>query len=126
MLERFLKLKGYQVLTADNGLSALEAVRDSSPGLVILDLEMPKMGGLEFLQVARMSRPNLPVIVLSGSGEAETLERVLTLGASRYIAKPPDLNDLLKSVELGLAGGALGPSACRFVDKKEGTAIDSC
>lgn len=82
---------GFRVLEADDGASALRRIRDDHPKLVILDLSLPRLGGLDVLRAVRggsAGRPDLPVIVLSGrSGETDRIVG-LDLGADDYLVKP--------------------------------------
>lgn len=97
MISFLLKEEGFTVLTATNGLEALRQVDEGSPDLVILDVMMPHMDGLEVLRRVRRKMP-LPVIILSAKGE--TMDRVagLELGADDYLAKPFDPSELLARV----------------------------
>ncbi|MFH2201478.1 MAG: response regulator [Elusimicrobiota bacterium] len=106
-IRRILESDNYEVAEAGNGLEALEWVRRSLPDLILLDLNMPKMGGLEFLQAARKINANLAVIMLTASVDEQEAAKTMELGASDYITKPVDVDYLLSSVQakLALQGG---------------------
>ena len=87
--------EGYDVFTADNGIDALRLIEEKLPDLVILDVMMPGMDGLQVTQRIRSSM-NLPIIILSAKGE--TADRVvgLDVGADDYLAKPFEPSELLR------------------------------
>ena len=82
-----LDLEGYEVMEAENGLRALERVRDDLPDLVVLDVMMPDLDGFETLERLRESS-SVPVIMLTAKGDEDDRIRGLDLGADDYIAKP--------------------------------------
>ncbi len=87
-------LNGCDVRSAADGVEGLECVRRESFDLVILDLAMPRMGGLELLQLARQENPKLYVAVFTGNGDPETLRRAEQLGARVCLTKPFTLDQL--------------------------------
>ena len=99
---RFLKAKlkasGYDVFTASDGPEALELVQDQQPDLVVLDLLMPKMHGIEVLKQLR-SFSTIPVIILSAIGADTERIKGLQLGADDYIAKPFNPEELVARIE---------------------------
>ncbi|MGO4574168.1 response regulator transcription factor [Microvirga sp. 2TAF3] len=94
LLRMGLGTQGYQVLEAPNGKAALERL-DDKPDLIILDLGLPDMQGLELLQRFRDQRVTAPVIVLSSRGDEAGKVQALDLGADDYVTKPFGLNELL-------------------------------
>lgn len=78
---------GMEVLRAENGREALSAIEESSPELVLSDIEMPVMDGFELLREIRVRRPHLPVVMLTTRGCAEDRRRAATLGANAYLVK---------------------------------------
>lgn len=90
-LSSILEDEGYQVLVAKSGLEALKVVRSDSPDLVILDIWMPEMDGLETLKRLRAQFPNILVVMMSGHGSIETAVKATKLGAYDYLEKPLDL-----------------------------------
>jgi len=93
-LRRFLDSKGYDVHTADNGEEALEALERVAPDVMLLDIRMPGMDGLEVLQRVEEEGLEVGVIMISGQADEETARRTLEQGAADYITKPFDLDYL--------------------------------
>lgn len=90
-LRSILEDEGYQVIVATNGVEGLKVVRSDSPDLVILDIWMPEMDGLETLKRLRSQFPGLLVVMMSGHGSIETAVKATKLGAYDYLEKPLDL-----------------------------------
>ncbi|MBC7223967.1 MAG: response regulator transcription factor [Anaerolineae bacterium] len=99
MISFLLREEGYTVLTAENGEEALQMVEEEKPDLVILDVMMPKVDGLEVCRRLRRQMVDVPIIILSAKGE--TTDRVLglELGADDYLAKPFEPMELLARVK---------------------------
>ncbi len=93
-LEKAMRQEGYQALSATSGKKGLELIKEESPSLVILDLKMPEMDGLEVLRKAREIQPGLPVIMLTAHGTIETAIEAMKIGAVDYLTKPFDLEEL--------------------------------
>jgi len=93
-----LKASGYEVLTASNGLEGLEQVQAQEPDLIVLDLLMPKMDGLEMLKELR-SFSAVPVIILTAKGNDVDRIKGLQLGADDYIPKPFNPDELVARIE---------------------------
>ncbi|SRR6266508_101667 len=101
---------GYEVETAQDGRAALNKVGEVQPSLVITDVVMPAMNGLELLEAVKRDKPDIPVIVLTAHGSSETRHRAVTQGALAYLPKPVDtarLKSLLVTA-LGEEGGRAG------------------
>ena len=92
----------YEIEEAENGASGMEMIRKSDYDLVLCDIKMPKMDGVEVLQEARREKPEIPFIMISGHGDLDTAVQTMRLGAFDYISKPPDLNRLLTTVRNAL------------------------
>jgi two-component system, NtrC family, response regulator AtoC len=92
LLEVRLRPLECDVATAGNGEQALGAVRKDAPDLVLLDLQMPKMGGIEVLRALRKEQINVPVIVITAHGSIETAVEAMREGAYDFITKPVDAN----------------------------------
>jgi DNA-binding NtrC family response regulator len=109
VFKRLLSSEGYTVLTASNGKEALELVRKKSVELVILDLKLPDMSGIDILRRIRRLRENVEVIVITGHGTMKTVRAAMRLGAYDYITKPFDDNHVRALVEnaLSAASGSL-------------------
>ncbi len=95
-----MELRGIETQTANNGQEALEKVYFSPPDIVILDLKMPDMNGLEVLQGIKVLHPAIEVIMLTGHGSTASGIEGKEKGAFDYIMKPVDLNDLLEKIKL--------------------------
>ncbi len=94
MLTAFLTPKGYETCTASNGEEALRRVKEDRPHLVLLDVRMPKMDGLEVLKRIREIDREVGVIMVTAVNEEEIGREALKLGAFDYITKPLDLKYL--------------------------------
>ena len=94
--------EAYKVEEADNGLDGLEKIKDHDYDLVLCDIKMPKMDGVEVLEKAKIVKPEIPFVMISGHGDLDTAVNTMRLGAFDYISKPPDLNRLLNTVRNAL------------------------
>ena len=98
-LKLFLKFKGYRdVRTADKGQDALEAVKKEDLRLVLLDIMLPDLNGVEVLRQVKEAKPDVSVIMITGYPDEEKARELLKQGAYDYIVKPFDLNYLELSV----------------------------
>jgi len=95
VLKEILSNEGYKVDEAVDGEEGIAKFMANSYNLVLCDIKMPKMDGIEFLQKATSHNPDVPIIVISGHGTIETAVDAVKKGAYDYISKPPDLNRLL-------------------------------
>jgi two-component system response regulator AtoC len=94
LLSTFLNERGYETEDADNGESALRWLNDHEPDLVLLDIRMPGLSGIEVLERAHQRYPNLPVIVISGYADEAMARDALRMGAYDFFLKPFDLSTL--------------------------------
>jgi len=94
-LTEILRYEGYKVDEAADGEEGLRKFSSTAYDLVLCDVKMPKMDGIEFLEKSKMINPDVPIIVISGHGNIETAVEAVKKGASDFISKPPDLNRLL-------------------------------
>lgn len=101
-LARFLQRRGYGVLTASSGPEGLERVKADRPALMLLDVRMPGMSGIDVVPEALGLDPDLAVLMLSGVGDATTAALCMQRGAFDYLTKPIALPDLAKAVERAL------------------------
>eukprot|EP01096_Ripella_sp_DP13-Kostka_P005610 TRINITY_DN1933_c0_g2_i1.p1 TRINITY_DN1933_c0_g2~~TRINITY_DN1933_c0_g2_i1.p1 ORF type:complete len:388 (-),score=-56.46 TRINITY_DN1933_c0_g2_i1:650-1813(-) len=92
----------YQVDEADDGAAGLEKIKNSDYDLVLCDIKMPKLDGVEVLEEVKKIKPEIPMVMISGHGDMETAIHTMRLGAFDYISKPPDLNRLLNTVSNAL------------------------
>jgi len=110
MLEDLFRGRGYEVVTAADGEEGLRLSNLRRPDLIILDLLMPRMSGLEVLTVLKRQHPRLPVVVMSAGGQ-DALDRAtlamysrLQVGAGRLVDKTISLRELVAAVDELLAG----------------------
>ncbi len=92
----------YQVEDAEDGLLGYRMIEKTDYDLVLCDIKMPKMDGVEVLEKSLKIKPEIPFIMISGHGELETAVQTMRMGAYDYISKPPDLNRLLNAVRNAL------------------------
>src|SRR5688500_9636199 len=97
-LSEILSYEGYKIEEAGDGEEGLKRFREKNFDVVLCDIKMPKLDGIEFLEKARETNPDVPVIMISGHGTIETAVEAVKKGAYDYIAKPPDLNRLLITI----------------------------
>lgn len=92
----------YRVLLAESGREALDKIKSEEIDLVLLDIAMPVMDGLETFQLMKESSVNIPVIFLTASGYEDDVRTAISMGAVNYLKKPFFPNELLKRVAMGL------------------------
>ena len=91
-LQEILTDEGYEIVTAEDGLDALEVVQSEPPDLVLLDIWIPGMDGIEVLQAIKTYHPEIEVLVMSGHGTIDTAVKATKLGAVGYLMKPAILS----------------------------------
>ena len=94
--------KDYEVDEASDGVEGLEKIKKEEYDLVLCDIKMPKMDGMEVLTETKKIKLEVPFVMISGHGDLETAVSAMKLGAYDYISKPPDLNRLLNTVRNAL------------------------
>ena len=94
-LSEILGYEGYKVDEAENGEEGWKKFTKNNYDLVLCDIKMPKLDGIEFLEKAKEFNPEIPIIIISGHGNIETAVEAVKKGAYDYISKPPDLNRML-------------------------------
>ncbi|WP_340074642.1 sigma-54 dependent transcriptional regulator [Leptobacterium sp. I13] len=92
----------YEVDEAADGVEGIEKIKKEEYDLVLCDIKMPKMDGVEVLENAKKIKPEIPFVMISGHGDLDTAVNTMRLGAFDYISKPPDLNRLLNTVRNAL------------------------
>ena len=102
ILSDVLGNEGFTIYTAENGIDALKIIRESSPDLVITDMKMPKMGGMELLYQINSQRTKVTTIMMTGFATVETAVEAIKKGAYDYIMKPFQFADLLRIIEHAL------------------------
>ncbi|MFZ9388448.1 MAG: sigma-54-dependent transcriptional regulator [Chitinophagaceae bacterium] len=106
-LTEILSFEGYKIDEAADGEEGLKKFKDRTFDLVLCDIKMPKLDGIEFLQKAGEINPDVPIIMISGHGNIETAVEAVKKGAFDYISKPPDLNRLLITIRNAMDKGSL-------------------
>src|SRR3984885_8314099 len=97
-LTEILSFEGYKIDEASDGEEGLKKFKEKNYDLVLCDIKMPKLDGIEFLQKAGEANSDIPIIMISGHGNIETAVDAVKKGAYDYISKPPDLNRLLITI----------------------------
>ena len=101
----FLTSKGHEVTLAEDGVQALKLLATVKPDVVLLDVAMPEMDGMETLRRIVAGYPNLPVIMVTANADIEITSKVLQLGAADYVPKPFDLDYLDQAINIQLSAG---------------------
>jgi len=102
ILSDVLSNEGFTIYTAENGIEALKIIQESSPDLVITDMKMPKMGGMELLYQINSMRNRVSTIMMTGFATVETAVEAIKKGAYDYIMKPFQFSELLRVIEHAL------------------------
>ena len=92
----------YKVFEAEDGLIGTEMIKNTDFDLVLCDIKMPKMDGVEVLEAVKKIKPEIPMVMISGHGDLDTAVNTMRMGAFDYISKPPDLNRLLNTIRNAL------------------------
>ncbi len=127
-LAKLLQQEGFDVVTAADGGAALSLVEEAPPDIVITDLRMPGVDGIELVTRLAKTMPNLPVIVVTAFGDVESAVKAMRAGADDYITKPIDFDVLSLSVERALSRSALTAEAESLrtqVREKSGTGFSN-
>ena len=101
-LQGILADEGFEVIAADGGLKALDIIKETIPDIILLDIWMPDIDGIETLKRIRQLYPSLQVIMISGHGTIETAVKATKLGAYDFIEKPLSLDKVLLSINNAL------------------------
>jgi DNA-binding response OmpR family regulator len=99
LLKEYLAIIGYEVTAVSNGEDALSSIQLLQPHIVILDIRMPGMGGMEVLKTIKAKNCSIGVIMLSAYGDPETVNEALRLGADHYLQKPMNLKHLVETLK---------------------------
>ena len=114
MLRDLLQASGYATIEATDGKQGVELAKIRKPDLILMDIMMPKMGGLEATQILRVddTTKNIPILALTSCAMKGDKERMLEVGCDGYITKPIDINSFLSEVSKYLS--ETGRSICRI------------
>ena len=99
LLRQFLVQEEYRVIEATSGQEVLQRIQADSPELVLMDVRMPELDGLEVLQRLEKQASRPPVVVMTAHGTSDTAIRAIQLGAYDYVTKPFELDDLLITIQ---------------------------
>src|SRR5688572_28141684 len=109
--------EGYEVISADDGVTGLERALSDNPDLVVLDVMMPRMSGLDVCKQLKVKRPSMPIIMLTARGQEIDKVVGLELGADDYVTKPFSVRELMARVKAVLrraSAPAASPEIYRF------------
>jgi two-component system, response regulator, stage 0 sporulation protein F len=99
LLNEVLQKEGYDTYQAANGLQALEIVQENVPDLILLDMKIPGMDGIEILKRVKALHPNMKVIIMTAYGELDMIQEAINLGAMTHFAKPFDIVEIREAVK---------------------------
>ena len=103
LLNEVLQKEGYDTYQAANGLQALEVVQENVPDIILLDMKIPGMDGIEILKRVKALYPDMKVIIMTAYGELDMIQEAMDLGAITHFAKPFDIVDIREAVKKYLA-----------------------
>ena len=110
LIQTYLEGKGYRVITSVDGWDCLREIIVKKPDLILMDVNMPKLDGLNTLDMIKMTRidNHIPIILVSGEGDRETITKAAKLGADDFLVKPFSFEELgaRPAVQRGMAVGA--------------------
>ena len=98
ILTRFLAKKNYEVASFTSGKEALEYLKTNEVNLLLTDMAMPEMNGIELIRATKGLQPNLPILLMTGTPNAEMMNELIKYTISDYIAKPFELDSLEKVI----------------------------
>ncbi len=106
LLRDLLQVSGYSTIEATDGKQGVELAKASKPDLIIMDIQMPEMDGLEATRILKedATTSNIPVLALTSYAMKGDKERILEVGCDGYLAKPIDIQEFLKTVAEYLSG----------------------
>ncbi|PIE33220.1 two-component system response regulator [candidate division KSB3 bacterium] len=110
-LSKLLEDEGYTVLCAENGEKAINIIHDTHVDLMLTDMRMPGMSGIDLLKKVRKIREDIGVIILTGYGEIESYIEAMNFGAMEYVSKPFKVNELKFIVNKILSGSGIDQDA---------------
>lgn len=122
-LSEILSYEGYKIDEAGDGEEGLKKFSEKTYDVVLCDIKMPKLDGIEFLDRSKTINPDVPVIMISGHGNVETAVEAVKKGAFDYISKPPDLNRLLITLRNALDKQKL-VAETKVLKRKVGKALE--
>ncbi len=100
-----LNLRGFETTGVTTGANALELIHAESFDVLLVDVKMPGMGGMEVIREVKSFRPDLQIVLLTGHGAVETAEEGMRLGASEFLLKPVNINELIATLTRAVTKG---------------------
>ena len=97
-MELCLKREGHEIICCMDGLIALEKIEENNPDLIILDIMLPYISGLEIVGKVKQMGSTVPIIVISAMGQQAVAEEALKIGANEFISKPFNINELISHI----------------------------
>lgn len=125
VLTNFLSRRGYEVETAADGETALETIHRNKPDVLLLDIYLPTMSGLDVLYELQHDRVEIPTLTFSGMPDDKMARESTLLGASDFLYKPFNLEDLENSLQARLSEMGLGPERKEDLDDTDSAAEDA-
>ena len=99
MMQDLFDSKGYKSMTAINGIDAITKIKSQEPDIILSDIRMPEMDGMELLKILTKDYPHIPVLMITAHGTIKTAVEAMKVGAKDYILKPLSLDEILAKVE---------------------------
>lgn len=99
LLNEVLKKEGYRTLQAANGPEAVSLAKENNPDLVLLDMKIPGMDGIEILKRMKADNPEIRAIIMTAYGELDMIQEAKQIGAIMHVPKPFDIDDIRKTVK---------------------------
>jgi two-component system response regulator (stage 0 sporulation protein F) len=99
LLNEVLKKEGYNTLQAANGPEAVKLAKEHNPDLVLLDMKLPGMDGIEILKRMKADNPDIRAIIMTAYGELDMIQEAKSIGAITHVPKPFDIDDIRKTVK---------------------------
>lgn len=103
MVEHQMQLDGFEVITSTDGREAVELIKSQEPDLVISDIMMPFVSGLELLELVKAEKKKIPVILISALDDVEVIQTAIGMGADDFVIKPVKMDELSLRVKRVLA-----------------------
>ncbi|MET1014602.1 MAG: response regulator [Paenisporosarcina sp.] len=94
LLDEVFKREGYTTFLATRGIEAIEISQKEKLDIILLDVKIPNMSGIEILEMMKLTLPNVPVVMMSAYGEQGFIQEALELGASHFITKPFNIKEI--------------------------------
>ena len=123
LIARYTQTQGHESVSFSTGRAALDAFEQAQPDLLLVDLRIGDMDGLEIIQACKQKRPELPIIMITGHGSVETAVEAMRLGAYDYLTKPFELEDLGRTVQAALASTGAVETGAREVPSASGSPV---